>query len=196
MPRRREAYRVRESAVARFGAAVTAMAPAYELRLVGGGGARKGPPVRTPQQSATLLRPLFAERAVESLIALYLDARHHAIGTVEIARGGLNVVHVSPRELLQVALVFGSPATVIAHNHPTGDALPSEDDVALTKRLRAAGALVGVEVIDHLVVGDGAYYSFTSGRLFRDEQTPARAIERNGSQSLPHAQLMLPLDER
>ena len=68
--------------------------------------------------------------------------------------------------------------------------------MALTKRLTAVGALVGVEVIDRLVVGTDSYFSFTSGWIFRDELVPTGAIEPNVSPTPPHAQLVLPLDER
>ena len=67
--------------------------------------------------------------------------------------------------------------------------------MALTKRLTAAGALVGVEVIDHLVVGAGEWFSFTSGRIFRNGLAPVGAIEPSMSPTPPHAQLVLPLGE-
>lgn len=104
------------------------------------------------------------------------------------------MVHTSPRDLFQVALLFGSPACILAHNHPTGDALPSEDDVALTKRLTAAGLLVGVEVIDHVVLGERAYYSFSCGRLFReDASVPSAAPAEPPLRVVPHVQLQLDL---
>lgn len=194
MRRRRESFPLRDSAAARFGDGVALIAPHYELRRVARTGPLERTIVRTPQDAAPILRPLFHGRVTEALIALYLDAKHRAIGTVEVARGGMNVVHVAPRDLYQIALIFDASGCVMAHNHPSGDAVPSEDDVALTKRLRAAGDLLGVQMLDHLVIAEGAYFSFTSGRIFRDPLTPVAQDDEEAPPSpIPHAQLALPL---
>ncbi len=67
---------------------------------------------------------------------------------------------VHPRDVFRTALLAHAASVVVAHNHPTGDPTPSPDDVALTARLRAAGDLVGVPLTDHVIIGNGRYYSF------------------------------------
>lgn len=97
---------------------------------------------------------------VESFWCLYLDGRHKPIGWQEIARGGHNVVHVSPRETFTGAMLVGATTIIIAHNHPTGDSSPSADDEALTERIRSAGAIVGVTMLDHIILAEDNFYSF------------------------------------
>ena len=124
-------------------------------------------PLRTPPQVRERFRDL--ERIeTEELHAIALDARHRVITRFCAAKGAQNVVHVSPRDLFRRLLRENAVGTVIAHNHPSGDPVPSEDDLELTTRLRAAGELVGVTLIDHLVIARGGYYSCAAQRLFRD----------------------------
>lgn len=119
--------------------------------------------VRTSKDAAAALRPIFAGCIVESLVVLHLDARLRVIGWQETARGASNVVHASPRDIFTGALLHGTHAIILAHNHPSGDPSPSDDDRALTEKVRAAGALLGVALLDHLVIGDERFYSFEEG---------------------------------
>ena len=132
-------------------------------------------PIRVPMQSAEILGPLVRGLEVEVALALLLDSRHAPIGVVEVARGGLNVVHISPRDLFRTAIFTGCPAIILAHNHPSDDVIPSEGDVALTSRMRAAGELVGVEVLDHLILGSREVFSFTASRKFQWSSTGTEA---------------------
>ena len=73
---------------------------------------------------------------------------------------------VTPRDVFKAAILANAAAVILAHSHPSGDPTPSRDDVELTSRLTAAGVLLGIEVLDHIVVGDGRYVSFKEiGRL-------------------------------
>ena len=84
----------------------------------------------------------------------------------EVSRGTLDTTLVHPREVFKAALLANSSAIILCHNHPSGDPCPSPDDVHLTRRLVDAGTLLGVDVLDHIIVGDGRYYSFKeAGRL-------------------------------
>jgi DNA repair protein RadC len=76
-----------------------------------------------------------------------------------IASGTLNSTIVEPRDVFREALLAGASALVAFHNHPSGDPSPSREDVELTRRLRAAGALIGIDVVDHVVLGDARYCS-------------------------------------
>ncbi len=115
--------------------------------------------LRSPAQVAELLGEM-GSLDQEELHALGLDTRHRLLGRFVVARGTANVVHVSPREIFQRLLREGAAALIIAHNHPSGDPAPSEEDAQLTERIRHAGDLVGIPLIDHLVVTSRGYHSF------------------------------------
>jgi len=85
---------------------------------------------------------------------------------VVLAVGTLNTACVEPRDVFREAAIGGAAAIVVFHNHPSGDPLPSPEDIELTRRLAAAGVLMGIDVIDHVVLGDVRYWSFKeAGRL-------------------------------
>jgi DNA repair protein RadC len=113
-----------------------------------------------PASAAAFLMPRFSGRAVEQLGIVLLDSRHRVLRTAIIAVGTLNTSAVEPREVFREAAIGGAAAVLMFHNHPSGDPAPSEDDFHLTRRLVAAGELMGIEVVDHVVVGDAKYFSF------------------------------------
>ena len=94
---------------------------------------------------------------------LCLSTKQHFIAWHEVSRGSLDTAHVHPREVFKAALLVNAAGIVGAHNHPSGDPSPSPDDSELTRRLAAAGELMCVPLIDHVIVGDGRYYSFKEG---------------------------------
>lgn len=87
---------------------------------------------------------------------VYLDARHRVIGAEVISIGCLTTTLVHPREIFRGALLLPCAAIVLFHNHPSGDPEPSQEDLALTRRMAAAGTLMGIEVLDHMVVANDA----------------------------------------
>jgi DNA repair protein RadC len=103
--------------------------------------------------------PLYSARPVEQFGVLLLDTRHQVLRSVVLSTGSLDGTPVQPREVFRQALLMSATAVVLFHNHPSGDPDPSKDDVALTHRMVAAGQLIGVSVIDHMVLGDGRYCS-------------------------------------
>jgi DNA repair protein RadC len=106
----------------------------------------------------------------ERFVAIALDAKGRVLGWSEIASGGLSSVIVDPRRVFRFALLAGAVSLIVTHNHPSGDATPSAEDAAITERLRSAGDLLGVTVLDHLIVtADPArYFSFLdSGMMGR-----------------------------
>ncbi len=92
---------------------------------------------------------------VEHFGILLLDVRRRIIGSLEISVGCLSASLVHPREVFGAAIVHKAAAIVLFHNHPSGQPEPSAEDLALTRRLVACGQLLGIEVLDHIVVGDG-----------------------------------------
>jgi DNA repair protein RadC len=109
--------------------------------------------VETAEAAAQLLGPALVGKKKEHFIALLLDSRHQVIRLEPIAVGSLSASLVHPRELFKEAIAASAAAVIIAHNHPSGDAEPSDHDLVLTKRLVQAGQLLGIEVLDHLIFG-------------------------------------------
>ena len=110
------------------------------------------PLIDSLEAAAALLRPHLLDKSKEHVVALLLDNRHRLIRLAPIAVGSLSASLVHPRELFKEAIAASAAAVLIAHNHPSGDPEPSEHDLELTRRLSAAGALLGIEVVDHLVI--------------------------------------------
>jgi DNA repair protein RadC len=122
-------------------------------------GEATSPALESPQQAARYLLPRYSSRPVETFGLLALDARHRLRREAVVSVGCLTASLVHPREVFQEAVVSRAAALVLFHNHPSGDPEPSAEDLALTRRLAAAGALMGIEVLDHLVLGAGRYVS-------------------------------------
>jgi DNA repair protein RadC len=115
--------------------------------------------IRRPEDAAAYLMPRFGARGVEQFGIMLLDSKHRVMRTAVLAVGTLNSSIVEPRDVFREAAIGGAAAIVIFHNHPSGDPTPSPDDVALTRRLVAAGTLIGIDVVDHLILGDVRYWS-------------------------------------
>jgi DNA repair protein RadC len=122
--------------------------------------------LQTPQQAAAFLMPAFSGRGVEQFGVILLDTKHRVIRTTVITVGTLDSATVEPRDVFREAALGGAAAIVLFHNHPSGDPTPSAEDVDLTRRLVAAGVLMGIDVVDHIVLGDVRYCSFKEmGRI-------------------------------
>jgi DNA repair protein RadC len=117
------------------------------------------PCFRTPEETARYLLPRYAARPVETFGLLALDVRHRLRREAVVSVGCLTSSLVHPREVFQEAIVSRAAALVLFHNHPSGDPEPSSEDVSLTRRLASAGMLMGIEILDHLVLGAGHYVS-------------------------------------
>lgn len=100
----------------------------------------------------------------EHFIALHLDGKNRIVAMDRVSSGSLNQSIVHPREIFKTALLSSAAAIIFIHNHPTGDPTPSAEDREVTKRLKEAGELLGVRVLDHIVIGKN-YYSFTENTL-------------------------------
>lgn len=124
------------------------------------------PQVLTPRAAADLLIPILGDEPSEVFGALLLTTKHHVLCWAAITRGSLNSTIVQPRDVFFRAVHGNAAAIIVAHNHPSGDPTPSPDDLAICERLQQAGAILGIDLIDFLVIGDGRYYSSREhGRL-------------------------------
>lgn len=114
--------------------------------------------IRTADQAFQLLKPMqLANR--EQLRGLYVNSRYEVIHDEVISIGSLTANIVHPREVFRPAIEHGAVAVIVAHNHPSGDPTPTDADIKVTRQLRAAGKLIGIDLLDHLVIGNETYKS-------------------------------------
>lgn len=121
---------------------------------------RPGALVRGGGDVARLVRDSVRGSAQESFFVVPLDRRNRVLTVRIVGTGGVDAVGAHPRDVFAPAIRAGAAAVVVAHNHPSGDPSPSAQDRAVTDRLSASGRLLGIEMLDHVVVGDARYYSF------------------------------------
>jgi DNA repair protein RadC len=100
-----------------------------------------------------------AELDCEHLVVLTLTTRNRVIARHIISSGTLDAAIVHPRDVFRVAIQDNAAKIIVAHNHPSGDATPSDDDILVTKRLATAGKILGIALIDHVIIGEDGYYS-------------------------------------
>ena len=117
------------------------------------------PAINCPEDVGRLLGPEMAPLAQEQLRVLLLDIKNNVVGQRIIYVGNVNSSIVRPAEVLRPAVVESVPSIIVSHNHPSGDPTPSPEDVAITKDLAAAGKLLGVELLDHIVIGGDRFVS-------------------------------------
>ena len=114
---------------------------------------------KSPVQSAGLIRRVLPDNVREHFVALMVNVQMQVVGYYVVATGTGSSCPVGAREIYQAAVTAGAHAIVVGHNHPTGEVKPSPEDREVTKRLKAAGELLGITVLDHLIVGDRGFYS-------------------------------------
>jgi len=124
------------------------------------------PAIGRADDAARLVMEDLRYQEQECLVAIFLDIRHQVIRVQTVSVGTLTGSMARPREIFKEALAHGSANLIICHNHPSGDPTPSQEDLALTQRLKQAGELMGVPLLDHLVIGNGRYVSLKeAGRM-------------------------------
>jgi len=154
------AGRYRTTAIGRRLVAVMEVAAAYAAER-----SDVRQPIGSPADAFRLMEPIIGAADQESLYVLCLDTQHHLIAAEEITRGTLNASLAHPREVFRVAIRRASASIIVCHNHPSGDPTPSADDRKLTVQLVAAGKVLDVPVVDHVIVGRGRYVSFAESGL-------------------------------
>lgn len=117
------------------------------------------PSISTPEDVVALCWPQMRGSDRERFWALALSTKNRLLRTVEVSVGSLNASIVHPRELFKEAVKLSAASVVVAHNHPSGDPTPSGADIQLTRRLVKAGDVLGIEVLDHVVIGDGGEHA-------------------------------------
>lgn len=129
------------------------------------------PHIQTPEDFQDYLLPM-RHLAEEHFVTLHLNVRMQIIGYHLVSQGTVSSSLVHPREVFKAALLSNASSVVLAHNHPSGSPLASPDDISTTKQLIAAGKIMGVDVIDHLIVTDQAVYSIRESHPDLFESSP------------------------
>ena len=115
--------------------------------------------VATPEEAYMELKGKARDQKKEHFWAIFLNTRSQVIRSAEISVGSLDTSIVHPRELFREAMAASSSSIIIAHNHPSGNPEASQDDIKLTRRLIEAGSIVGIEIVDHIIIGEGKFIS-------------------------------------
>lgn len=125
--------------------------------------------VDTQILTAAMIYPFirhYGHADVENFLVVTMSGAHKVLNIHEVTRGIANKVMVHPREVFRRAITDNAVAIIVAHNHPSGLLVPSDEDKAVTRRLREAGELLGITVLDHLIIGRDTYLSFVEDNCF------------------------------
>ena len=122
--------------------------------------------MKTPEDIVAVVRSRLKDKKKEYFLALLLDTRNQLIKAAEISIGSLDTSIVHPREVFKEAISASAAVVVFVHNHPSGDCMASDDDINLTKRLSEAGEIVGIDVLDHIIIGGMSHISLKREGLF------------------------------
>lgn len=117
------------------------------------------PTVRSPQDVASFMMEDLRYHTQEHFVCLYLNTKNQVLGRETVFIGSLNSSIVHPREVFKEAIRRSSASVICLHNHPSGDPSPSREDIEVTRRLLDAGKILGIDLLDHVIIGDGRFYS-------------------------------------
>jgi DNA repair protein RadC len=115
--------------------------------------------IHSPEIAFEHIYPMVRDERVEHFIVLLLDIKNHLLKTVRVSKGSLNANIVHPREVFRPAILEGAASIIVAHNHPSGDPGPSQNDIDITRKLKETGVICGIELYDHLIIGDNRFLS-------------------------------------
>ena len=118
--------------------------------------------IRTPDSVAHILMNEMKYEKREKLKVLVLNIKNILLKIIDVSYGGTNSAIVEPKDILVEPIKMGAPRIILVHNHPSGDPTPSEEDIELTKRIYNAAGMLGIDLLDHIVIGDNEYSSIFS----------------------------------
>jgi DNA repair protein RadC len=119
--------------------------------------------IRSPEDAACLLMDEMKHLDREHFKVILLDSKNSVISIETVSIGTVNASIVHPREVLKPALMKSATSLILVHNHPTGQTSPSREDILLTRRFEKCGRILGIEIVDHIIIGDGSYESLKEG---------------------------------
>ncbi|MCC5910060.1 MAG: DNA repair protein RadC [Clostridiaceae bacterium] len=114
--------------------------------------------IASPEDSLNLLRQFLENKDREAFIVICLDTKNQPSCIHVCSIGTLNSSLVHPREIFKTAILSNAASIIVAHNHPSGDPTPSSEDVSITRRLKEAGSLLGIQLLDHIIIGEKTRY--------------------------------------
>ena len=126
----------------------------------------QGPTIRGPEDVARLFMDDMRHLDREHFKAVLLNTKNQVLKVVTVSIGSLNASIVHPREILKPAISASAASIILVHNHPTGDPTPSHEDVEFTRRFAKCGELIGIQLLDHVVIGGAAYRSLKESDVF------------------------------
>ncbi|MHB8483704.1 MAG: JAB domain-containing protein [Nitrospiria bacterium] len=118
-----------------------------------------------PNEVYENFKSIFQDEVREKFVVFWLNTANKVIGFEIISEGDLNSSIASPREIFRGAIVSSCAGIILAHNHPSGNATPSNEDIKLTSGIVDAGKIIGIKVLDHIIFGNDSYTSFIEKRL-------------------------------
>jgi len=118
-----------------------------------------GNSVNEPSDAVVVIRHALSDSGVEGFVSVSLDIKNRVIGYALVGCGSVDYCQADPREVFRAAIVNGASAVIVGHNHPSGCVTPSTEDLLLTERLKDAGALLGLPLLDHIIVTDSTHNS-------------------------------------
>jgi len=124
--------------------------------------------IKTPDDAYELVKDELASLDREAFLVISLSTKNKVLGVNMVSIGSLNANVVHPRDVFKLAILQNASNIILLHNHPSGETEPSKDDIEVTHRLEEAGKLLGIEVIDHIVVGN-TFYSFLENDLLKEK---------------------------
>ena len=125
----------------------------------------KRPKISGMDDVVQVVKPMIADPNKEFFMALYLNTKNGVLKQEVISIGSLNANIVHPREIFKTACMISASSIIVAHNHPSGDPSPSREDIEITKKLSEAGKMMGIELLDHVIIGYDRYYGFKESGL-------------------------------
>jgi len=125
--------------------------------------------IRTPENVMQLMNEMKYEKR-EKIKVLVLNIKNVLLKILDISYGGTGFATAAPKDILTVPVKMGAPRIIVVHNHPTGDPTPSKEDIKFTKRLYVASGYLGIDLIDHIIIGYDKYISIFSTERIREEQ--------------------------
>lgn len=117
------------------------------------------PVIRGPEDVFQMLSPKMESLSQETFVTVLLNSKNHVLKTETVSVGVVNASIVHPREVFKPAISASATAIILAHNHPTGSPEPSQEDILITRRMEKTGRVLGIDVVDHIIVGHGNYVS-------------------------------------
>jgi DNA repair protein RadC len=121
--------------------------------------------INGPEDAVAILKPFLESRDRENFVILCLDAKNKPTAIHTVSVGTVKSSQIHPREVFKAAILANTSAVILAHNHPSGDPTQSIEDREVTARLKQAGEILGIPVLDHLIIGYNDFFSFAGKRL-------------------------------